>query len=170
MKVICAHCGTEFEKKTGDVNRANKMGLRLFCGRICAGFGRRKNRTIEENKRIKAEYDKEYRVKNRERINERTQDYNSSPAGRAMQKRNREKFKQSHLEYCRTEEYRNQYKKPYDQKYHAKKKYGEFFEAALILDQIETLILPERKEAKIQKGTYNKSQHRKRLWNSLQKT
>ena len=96
------------------------------------------------------------------------QAYNESPAGRAMQKRNREKFKQNHLEYCRTPEYKL-YKKQYDKVRVAKQNYGEFFEASIVLNQLDLLILPEKKEAKIQKGTYNKSQKRKRLWNSLQK-
>lgn len=154
------------EKSTGHVNRAKKLGLFLFCGRVCFGLNRRT--TKEQKIEAKRLYDIEYRAKNTERIEARRKAYEKSPAGRAMQKRNREKFKQSHLEYCRTEEYRK-YKRDYDQKHKAKGKYGEFWEAALVLKDIEEIIEPEKHEVKIQNGLLNKSQKRKRLWNSMQK-
>lgn len=53
------------------------------------------------NKEEKAEYDKKYRAKNKEKIRLRNQAYNKSEAGRAMQKRAREKRKEYHVEYCR---------------------------------------------------------------------
>lgn len=168
MLIICAHCGNQADFPAGKVNRAKKVGLKLFCSRVCFGLSRRANKSTEQKKLEKYEYDKKYRAVHAERRQTTIKAYNESPAGRAMQKRNREKFKQNHLEYCRTPEYRL-YKKEYDQVHRAKNLYGEFFEAAIILNKIDLLILPEKKEAKIQKGTYNKSQKRKRLWNSLQK-
>lgn len=132
-------------------------------------MNRRANRTKDEQKEIKRLYDIQYRERNKDERKAKMKAYNESPAGRAMQKRNREKFKQSHLEYCRTEEYRK-YKHDYDQKYVAKKNYGEFWESSLVLKEIEETILPERMDAKIHNGIINKSQKRKRLWNSMQKT
>ena len=73
----------------------------------------------------KAAYDKIYREKNKELIKEKKRAYNKTKAGREMQKRSRDKRKQQHLEYCRTDKYKA-YKKEYDKKYLAKKKYGEF--------------------------------------------
>lgn len=166
MTIQCHWCGKDIEKKTGHINRAKKMGLNLFCGRVCFGLNRR---TTQEDKIEKKRlYDIEYRAKNDAIRRVQQKAYNESPAGRAMQKRNREKFKESHLEYCRTEQYRK-WKKAYDEKYHAKYNYGEFWEAALVVKEIEVVIEPEKLEVKIQKGTYNKSQKRKRLWNSMQK-
>jgi hypothetical protein len=169
MKVTCATCGKKVDKSTGHVNRSLKLGLKFFCNKICFGVSRRVARTEEEKIEIKRLYDIEYRKKNNDRIKARMQQYNKSPAGRAMQKRNREKFKNSHLEYCRTEEYKK-WKHDYDQKHCAKKNYGEFWESSLIMKEIEKVIEPEKAEVKIQKGTYNKSQKRKRLWNSMQRT
>lgn len=168
MIVKCAYCGKDTEKYTGHVNRARKMGLNVYCDRKCSGLGRRDERTEEEKKRAKAEYDKKYLARNFEKRKRQAQEYNASPAGRAMQKRNREKFKESHLEYCRTEKYK-QWKKQYDKQHLAKKKYGEFWESAIILNEIDTIIQPEKYNIRLEKGTFNKSQKRKRLWNSLQK-
>jgi ribosomal protein L24E len=169
MIVQCHWCGKDVEKHTGHVNRAKKEGCFLFCNKVCFGLNRRKPKTEDEKREIKRLYDIEYRKKNNNRIKSRMQKYNASPAGRAMQKRNREKFKESHKEYIKQPKYRV-YKKDYDQKYCAKKNYGEFWESSLVLKEIEQVIEPEKAELKIQKGTYNKSQKRKRLWNSMQKT
>lgn len=167
VKVKCGHCGCEVEKESGHINRANKLGLKLFCNKACFGLYHRT--TKEQKVALKRQYDIKYRKKNSERITERTKAYEKTPAGRAMQKRNREKFKQSHLEYCRTEEYKK-WKHEYDQKHVAKKMYGELWESHLVLKEVEKIIEPEKLECKVQKGTYNKSQKRKRLWNSMQKT
>lgn len=66
--------------------------------------------TQEEKKRQKAQYDREYREKNREKIRLRKIAYNESPAGRAMQKRHRDKSKVYHVEYCRKPEQRQREK------------------------------------------------------------
>jgi hypothetical protein len=168
MKVKCAYCGLEIEKETGHVNRALKLNMGLFCNKTCFGLSKRVNRTDEERRKIKADYDREYR-KNNPDIKEKKRAYYKTPNGRALQKRNREKRKEAHAEYIKTDKYRA-WKREYDEKYHAKTKYGEYYESAIILKQLEETILPEKQEAKIQKGTYNKSQKRKRLWNSLQQT
>jgi hypothetical protein len=169
MKVTCEYCGVDIEKATGHVNRARKLGMGLFCDRVCFGLHKRVDRTDEEKKKIKYEYDKKRRAELKDILKQKQKAYNESPAGRAMQKRHREKRKEFHKEYIKSDRYRA-WKKNYDEKYHAKKNYGEFFEAAIVLKRIEEVILPEKQESKIQKGTYNKSQKRKRQWNSLQQT
>jgi len=164
MIIKCEYCGKEIEKNIGHVNRARKLGMRLFCGQKCFGLFHRSNLTNEQKKEIKRLYDIEYRKKNREIIKERGKKYNESPAGRAMQKRSRKKFKKLHLEYCRTPEYRK-WKSEYDRKHRAKKFYGEFWESAILLNQIEDMI-PNR-EVKQQLQLNNKSLKRKRNYEKL---
>lgn len=166
MIVTCAHCGNPFDKVTGHVNRARKLGLNIYCNRTCSGLGRRTSK--EEKKKVKSDYDRKRRNELADILKEKAKKYNASPAGRAMQKRNRDKFKENHRQYIKSDSYRK-WKHEYDQKYHARKNYGEFWEAFIVLKEIDVIIEPEKDECKIQKGTYNKSQKRKRLWNSQQK-
>ena len=49
----------------------------------------------------KAEYDKKYRERKKEELRLKKKLYNQSENGRAMQKRQREKRKEYHLDYCR---------------------------------------------------------------------
>lgn len=169
MKFICSHCGKEGDKATGHINRANKLGMKLFCSRVCFGLDRRVERTEDEKKRIKYEYDKKRREELKDEIQKRQKAYNESPAGRAMQKRHRDKRKKQHAEYIKSERYRK-WKKEYDKKYVAKSNYGDFWEASIILNEIETILIPQRHEVKVQKGTYNKSKQRKRHGTYRQKS
>lgn len=169
ITIQCDTCGKPVTKSVGHVNRARKLGMGLFCDRICFGISRRIERSEAEKKEIKRLYDIQYRADNGELLREKKRKYEQSPDGRAMQKRNRDKFKENHLAYCRTDEYRK-WKHDYDQQHQAKKNYGDLWESALVLRDIIKEIEPEIKEVKIQKGTYNKSQKRKRLWNSMQRT
>jgi len=91
----------------------------------------------KEKKRL---YDIEYRRKNKEAIKQRNKKYNESPAGRAMQKRNRDKFKHKHLEYIRTNKYRA-WKHEYDMEHRYKKVYGEYWECMQIVVKIEKLFI-----------------------------
>lgn len=162
--VTCCYCHKDVEKHTGHVNRAAKMGNKLYCSRECFGLDRRSKLTIEEKKLNKRLYDLEYMKKNKDLILEKIRLYNSSPAGRAMQKRNREKFKQSHLEYCRTTEYRK-WKKQYDREFRAKNNYGEFWESFIHLQDIEEDI--DNREVKLQLCLTNKNQKRKRNYERI---
>ena len=85
---------------------------------------------MQSKKEAKRLYDKEYRRKNREILKAKKQIFCETEAGRAMQKRNRLKFTGSHLEYCRTEEYKS-LKKQKDEIYRAKNKYGEYWECMI---------------------------------------
>jgi hypothetical protein len=167
MKVVCDHCGAEIEKSTGHVNRARGLGLKLFCNRTCFGLFHRTSK--EEKKRLKVAYDKQRRAELKDVLKAKQKAYNESPAGRAMQKRHREKRKEFHKEYIKSEKYRK-WKQKYDLKYHAKANYGEYWEAAIILNDIETDLLPVRLEVKTQKGLLNKSQQRKRHGTYRQKS
>ena len=169
MKAICAYCKKEAELRTGDVNRAKKLGVPIYCNRVCAGLGRRVNRTAEEWKKIKADYDRQRRIDLADELKAKQKAYNESPAGRATQKRHRDKSKDYHKAYIQSDRYR-QWKKEYDEKYVAQTNYGEFWEASIILNKIETILLPVRREVKVQKGTYNKSKQRKRHGTYRQKS
>ncbi len=163
---LCAHCGKPLNKSIGHINRAKKLGLPMYCNRVCFGLGHRVNRTEEQKKKIKAEYDKVYRYTEKSLAAKKA--YNQTPAGRAMQKRNREQQKENHRKYIQSEQYRK-WKHDYDQQYHAKNNYGDFWEAALVLRKIEEVVLPYKYEIRIQNGILNKSQKRKRQWNSRPK-
>lgn len=165
MIIQCHWCGNDVEKEIGHINRAKKMGLNLFCSKACFGLNKRTSKQEKvEKKRL---YDLMYREKKSEELRAKKREYYKTPAGRAVQKRNRENMKERHREYIKSERYKK-WKYEYDQKYHAKYNYGEFWESHLTLKAIEVVIEPEKLEVKIQKGTYNKSQKRKRLWNSMQ--
>lgn len=157
----CAYCGEDLNKSTGHINRAKKQGLKLYCNRTCAGMGRRANKTSEQKRKEKAEYDKKYREINSELIKNKTRIYNQSEAGRAMQKRSREKKKDYHKKYCQTQEYKN-YKRDYDQKYRAKNCYGEYWESFILIQEISNQY--DNRVIKNQNQLINKSQIRKRSW------
>ncbi|WP_374440526.1 hypothetical protein [Epilithonimonas sp.] len=61
-------------------------------------------------KEEKAEYDRKYREKNKEKIRLKKKLYNESEAGRQMQKRARGKRKEYHNEFCRRPEQRQKEK------------------------------------------------------------
>lgn len=156
-EIICDGCGKKAHKRTGAVNRSRREGRPVFCTRQC--FVDTRKTTKADKIEVKRIYDLRYSKENAQRIKERNQIYNETPAGRAMQKRNRDKFTQRHLEYCRTPEYRK-WKKEYDIKHRAKKNYGEFWESFILLQDIESHI--DKYEVSILNNNYNKSQKRKR--------
>lgn len=167
INLICPVCGVKYEKSIGHYNRAIKIGLRVFCSKICAGIGRRK--TIEEKKAVKAAYDKKiYATKERKEARARyfKKAYKANPEKyRDIRKK---KYKK-HLEYLRTPEYKA-WKKKYDIKYRCNKEYGEYGEAAILLFELEKLLknnMPT--EMKFQMGITNKTQKRKRLWQKTTK-
>lgn len=170
MKIICPQCGKEAEKDTGDVNRAKKLGLPIYCNRTCAGLARRCNRTDEEKKKIKSDYDKQ-RTDRHElwyllwRGFEFRLDYEENPE--KYRKERQRKYKK-HLEYLRTDKYKA-WKKEYDLKYLAKKDFGIYWESAILLKELENQLLKIRPDGiKFQMGITNKKQKRQRLWQKAQ--
>lgn len=167
MITNCSHCGKQIEKTDGHYNRAKKLGRKLFCNKICFGVSQRTS--LEDKKKVKSDYDKslrqtqEYKDKKAERFKI---DYAKNP-DRYKQKRIR-RYKK-HLEYLRTPEYK-EYKKEYDKKYRAALFYGEFSEAAILLNDLENIL--DSKVIKYEQDLINKTQKRKRQWktNSQQVT
>jgi hypothetical protein len=161
MLINCFYCGSEIEKEKTAIRRALKRGYGLFCDQTCSGLNRRLNKSKAQKKEEKRLYDIEYRKKNRESIRAKKsayfkKSYQENPDKYRLIRKNRQ---QKHNKYCRSPEYR-EYKKKYDEKYQATKKYGEFWESAIIHKNICLEI--DRRQADFENGTFNKSQKRKR--------
>lgn len=168
MEAICAYCGKVFDKPTGAYNYAIKIGINIYCSSRHSALGRRSGETKEEKKQIKSWYDMFLRESMTEQDLELDylqravyfqMDYAANPG---KYKEIRDKKMPSHVEYCRQPEYR-EYKKTYDEQYLAKKHYGEYWEAAIVLKKLDKEI--DFRESKRQNKIYNKSTtKRKRAW------
>lgn len=162
VTVHCSHCGKDVEKYVGHVNRAKKEGAKLFCNQTCFGLSRRM--TDAEKKELKRLYDIEYRKKNEKRLKKVrheyfVKDYAANPEKYREQRR---KKQAQHNEYCRTKKYRK-WKQNYDQQHRAKKWYGEFWEAAITLRNLQGVV--DNRTAKQEQKVINKTQNRKRYAN-----
>ena len=147
----------------GRINAAKKGGWVLYCGRICGGLGRRIHRSVEEKKKIKQEYDAQYRILNMEKLKKQKQlqfqiDYKANPE---KYRKERQRRMNAHVEYCRKPEYRVK-KKVYDHKYRLEKAYGDFWEAGSVLTNLNNEL--NSKQIKLDQGIINKSLKRKRQW------
>jgi hypothetical protein len=65
ITIVCPQCGKAVDKPTGAVNRALNIGAPIYCGRECAGLGRRLEKSVEQKKEEKRLYDIDYRLTNR---------------------------------------------------------------------------------------------------------
>lgn len=168
MITTCAYCGKQFEKSAGCLNRAISQGLNVYCDKKCAGLGRRTNETPEEKKVYKQWYDLfirasrtegEYLLDLFQKAVYFHMDYAANPEKYRQQRRDKQ---EAHNEYCRQPEYKV-YKKGYDEQYRAKKDYGEYWECAIALKNLDKEI--DYRESKRQNKIYNKSTtKRKRAW------
>lgn len=162
--VTCAQCGAQSLRRSGEVNRARKAGLRIFCNRACSAVGRRTDtRTQAEKVAAKREYDINYRASNRAMLKAKKAEYfqrTYDPTRAAIE---RQKIMPRHIEYCRRPEYR-EWKKGYDRDYRAKKDYGPFWECQVLTLEIReaALAIMSDYEIRLSKGTLNKRLQRKR--------
>lgn len=152
---------------TGHYNRAMKLGLNVYCSRKHSGIGRRRNATPEDLKREKYFYDAFLHLADPEKKKEAAKayfkkDYAENPEKYKQWRRER---KEKHNEYCRRPEYKA-YKHKYDVERHHKSMYGEFWEASVLLNELEKHI--DNREAKKSTGLICKSQKRKRQWRKIQ--
>lgn len=139
MKVHCHHCNAEVDLLTGHINRAKKLGKNIYCNRICSGLGRRKNLTKEQKIQQKSDYDAKYRKEQADALKLRKAEYHKKsydPQKAAIARKARMPY---HVEYCRKPEYQAK-KAEYDKRHLSQKKYGEFWESALILNDLERKI------------------------------
>jgi len=168
IKFKCHYCGKETDKYVGHVNRARKLNAPLYCDKKCAGLGRRTNETEEEKKVYKQWYDLFIRASKTDeerilaKINKQLLfhlDYRANPEKYREERRRK---MPAHVEYCRQPKYK-EYKRRYDEQYHAKNNYGDWWEAAIALKNLENEV--DGREAFKQNKLYNKNtKTRKRLW------
>lgn len=162
---ICPQCGVEFEATTGALNRALTIGAPLYCGRECAGLARRlKNPpTAAERKEAKRIYDARRRIEKADEIRAKKREYFKRTYDPEKAAEERKEKMPRHIEYCRRPEYKA-WKRDYDKRHLAKKKFGEFAEAALMLQDIEREIDQQATRYEIYRtnGTLNKAQTRRR--------
>lgn len=163
--IYCASCGSLLHKKTGEINRAAKNGRQLYCGRSCAGLARRlKNPPSEaERKEAKRLYDAKYREEKKSEIKIKKRDYFKRTYDPVKAAEDRKKRMPKHVEYCSQPAYKA-WKREYDKNYRAKKYFGVFAEAAILLQDIEREIAKQATRYEIYRinGTLNKAQKRKR--------
>lgn len=160
VTIVCAQCGHDVEKRACDVARAKGA---MFCNKTCAGLYHRKGLSTEQIKENKRLYDIEYRRINFETRKVQKAAYfkaNYNPEQAAIE---RKKTMARHVEYCRQPAYRAK-KKVYDRQYRAKSRFGEFWEAYLMLLDVENEVdsRMDQYQIRLQNGTYNKTQRRHR--------
>lgn len=169
MKIICPQCGAACDKFPGAVNRAVAKGLRIYCGRRCAGLGRRKPKlSVIDQKTKKSAYDAERREKNRSALLAKKRESfkrNYDPKKAAEYRKKRMSY---HVQYCRRVEYRER-KSEYDLQRRMKKDFGPFWQAALVLRDLETEVAERATRYEIGRtnGTTNKAQERRRDYERL---
>lgn len=170
MKFICYQCGKKGERPTGEVNRALRGGFNLHCDRICAGLSRRKPYSLEDFREKKRLYDIEYRAKNSEVIKskKRASWKNWYDPKEQSRKRRTPEYRAKHRAYLNKPEYK-EYKRQYDRIYRAKDDYGEFWEAGLLLLDIDAEVDSRMTDVEIRtvNGTLNKSLIRRRDYERL---
>lgn len=158
----CPHCGMDAKARSSAFNRAARRGAPIYCGRVCAGLGRRKNRSADELRAAKAAYDAARRIELADRLRAEKAEYHRQtydPAKAAIVRKAR---MPKHVEYCRQPEYRAK-KVEYDREYRSRE-YGEFAECYLLTLAIRREALSQMTDYEIRQaaGTLNKSLQRKR--------
>lgn len=165
--LICPVCSIEHEKPNGEYNRAIKTTGNIYCSKYCSGVARRGNKTIEQKKEEKRIYDEKYRIKNYEILKTKKQEYFKKTYDPIEAAKYRKERMPKHVEYCRQPKYKV-YKKKYDKQFLAKKKYGEFYEAAIIVNEIDTIT--DARETFREKKKYLKSTTTKKRKNEQRNT
>lgn len=168
MKVRCAHCKQWTEKERGHVNRSRKVGMKFFCDHRCFGLARRTYKPKAQKVEEKRLYDAEYRRKNRARLRAEKRAYfqrTYDPVKAAIE---RKASMARHVAYCRRPEYKR-WKKRYDQRFRAKKFFGPYAEAFLLLQKIEHEVSNRITNYEVRQinGTLNKTLQRKRAYARL---
>ena len=154
----------------------------MFCSRPCLSKWRKDHvftggtrsttvyRTDEQKKQDKRDYDKIYRAKNRDKIKARKKAYYQKNKDKIESKmkilRKTPEYKAKRRKYLSTDKYKN-YKHKYDREHRCKKNYGEFWEAASILIDLENEVRPHKYETRKTNKTINKAQQRRRKCKSL---
>ena len=170
MKIKCPHCRKTADKPSGAVNRARAAGLRIFCGRRCAGLARRKRKPKAQKVEEKRIYDAEYRRKNRTLLKAKKAAYfqrTYDPAKARIERKKRAAF---HAEYCRRPSYKL-WKREYDRR-RRDGFYGAFAEAAQLTIELNREIKERatNEQIKWENCTANKVQFRRRADKAPERT
>lgn len=165
---VCAHCGNPVSQPAGAINRALKLGRRIYCDRACSGLGRRKHKSHDLRRAEKATYDREYRKLNLAKIKENKRAYFKRTYDPVAAAEHRKARMPAHVEYCRRPEYK-EWKREYDRKFRARKDFGPFADAALLLNDLEREISARQSRYEIMStnGTLNKALRRRRDYETL---
>jgi hypothetical protein len=166
LPFTCGYCGKATTQPAGAVNRARRIGAKLFCNLTCSVLARRKPKTKEQKVEEKRLYDAEYRQKNLARLKAEKRAYYAENHDREKEAAYRKANMHKHVEYCRRPEYRAK-KAVYDLDRRAAE-YGEFAEAyklTLAVDR-EVKSRMSRYEIYAANGTLNKKLQRTRLYGS----
>lgn len=174
LRLVTCACGHPAMLQVSAVNRASRAGAPIYCTRECAGIARRlKNPPTEaERKAAKAEYDAIYRAdptrRARKKALNRARHLATYDPVKAAAERKAKMPR--HVEYCRRPEYRA-WKSQYDRRHRASKEFGEFWESALLILDLQTEVLSRasRYEIDLQSGTINKKQQRRRDYDAAQR-
>jgi hypothetical protein len=168
MKMValtCPVCGSLHEKAASHVNRSNKNGWGIYCGKSCSSIARKKNKSVAQKREEKRVYDEKRRNgERREEILAKKRDYHKRTYDPIKAAKYRKLRMQYHVEYCRSHEYK-EYKSKYDKEYKAKKKYGDFWESAVLANEIRRYVVDKcggPYEVNYAKGRYGRSQKARR--------
>lgn len=170
----CSHCQKSFWRERGQANVSLNRGQSLKCSRRCVGLAKRLDKTRGQKRLEKAEYDRQYREKNRDRLKaEKAAYYQSRRDERKVQdaaRRAAPGYKARHKAYLKVYNARPEWKahkKAYDRKYRAVRMYGEeLAPAAVVLWELQEEINGRITDTEIRRrlGTQCKSQVRRREW------
>ena len=168
VSIICRQCGDTALLEACAVNRARKRGLNIYCGRICAGLGRRTNKTKAQKVEEKRIYDMAYRDKHRDRIKKEKAERFKRTYDPEKARIERKKTMPRHIEYCRRPEYKA-YKHEYDRRYRAREDYGEFWESFLLIQDVDREVDSRMTDYEVRQinGTNCKIQKRRRDYERL---
>lgn len=163
VKIICAYCSAEATKEVGGVNRAQRHGRPVYCGRECAGLAHRRWKTPAQRKAEKQAYDARRRAEKADDLKAAKREYHKRTYNPARAAVERKKRAAKHAEYCRRPEYR-EWKSVYDRQHRAVKNYGDFADCFFLVLDIRDECLRQMTDYEIRmaKGTFGKTQQRKR--------
>jgi hypothetical protein len=159
---ICARCGVASKKELGAVNRAKRNGRSLYCSRVCSGLGRRKNKTDEQRKIEKSQYDALRRLLLHDEIKAKKAAAYLKNRNPEAEKRYRELRKDKHAAYIKRPRYVS-WKREYDIQRRGMD-YGEFAECHRLLIDLEREIRTQMPRYEIYKlnGRIDRMIERKR--------
>lgn len=167
VAIVCPGCGSTAQKASSAVNRARKSGLQIYCSRACFVEGRRLHRTEDEKKRLKAEYDEQYRADRLEELKQQKREYFRRTYDPEKARKERATKMQRHVEYCRryyADPARKKEKYEYDMQRRGEA-YADFAEAWRLLMELQKEIrrqVPSLYERRKLTGYYDKINERKR--------